>query len=376
MELVQEVVRHQGGVLPRVLTCDDRLRAHDTLRELTNTNGPHGRATSEKDLALLEWVRRDPSLFVERIPAKNPHSLFARAWDSQRSWWGTWAYRAASAGFIESTKALFELGVHPDDGKVFSVRPMWMEAWASKPQRLAILFAHGANPDVLQSLERKGGFRANPHSSPFRRSIEVMRGNAVSLSFAKESEQREERLRAIRQALECANLMLRAGAKQVDPGPEDFLDDKGAVVAAAASQATAVGALTKVLGFLKDCPEERELTNQLLRDVCAVGADVNRMGGDSRLAPVVMAIRANDIETFRLLVELGADTRDSTLVRAEKVSPFQSDSAVDPLADEAHQVGGHLLQSQVTESLMVHAIRLAKQDAAAAPVARRQARAL
>lgn len=358
MEVASVGVRHQGGVFPRVLTGDERLRAHEAIRVLTNV-GTGRKATPEQDAELAQWVSKDVSLFVERIPQQNPLAACAEEWESHATWWGTWAYRVANHGMLGTAKALFEAGVRPDDGDVFQRHPLWLESWSTNPQRVAMLLSHGANPDAAEAVDRPGGVRGNPNSSPLLRCIAIARSNASSLglsaylkakgSYFPSEDKSEGRRESVVKALECALLLLRAGARRLDPSAEDFVFDDGVVRDKASTRSAPVGSLISAVCDLATFPEERKLAVDVLRAALTAGADVDRRSGESQEPPLIHAIRAKDIEAFELLLELGADSRDSVLVTK---SSMYSGGVVKPLLEEAEEAGGIEFRCRVTESMM------------------------
>jgi hypothetical protein len=367
-------VRHAAGVLPFILVGEERLRAHETLRELCCCN-PGEEVPAERDLQLLQWVERDPSLFIEPIPRRNPHSLFASAWEVNRSWWGTWAYRAAVVGAEKTLHAIIGAGVHPDDGNVFSTRPTWL--WWRHPDRLQALLAAGADPDSTQQLERPGGFRADPNASLIRTCLRDLSMEApIMLDSAPLAEEEvPQRLATLAHRVASAGILLTAGAKKLDPVGVDVHFDDGDVAKRADEAQTAIALAGEAFVRLRAFQVERSLVEALIRRLGAAGASASRLSGANQLSPVTMAVRAGDVAAFELYLELGASANDANLVRkAKNRSNRMSLEAVKPLLDEAFSAGGDEFKAQVTQALMRHVARSTPTPDAPAPKSRRSAR--
>jgi len=379
-------VAHASGSLPRVLVGDARLQAHEAIRALTAVAVEPGESVAPSvDEAVLAWVKRDPSLFVESIPEANPFGLQgAGSWSTHRTWWGTWAHKLATIGCFRSTKALFDVGVHPDDGVVFARRVVWQPNWNSQPEHLAAVLAYGANPDVIECQEKPGGFRADPNCSVLRECLaRVSRTSGAvwrkrewdkSISSAVVASENPERVEAMRVAIECVQLLLRAGARRMEPSQQEVLWDDGGVMAPKNEGETAIGMLVDGLDNLEGYPRDRDLLEQLCEELRAAGADIDSSSGSRQLPPVVKAVRNKDIRTFRLLLSLGASTRDNDFVRESGSGSGMYLEAILSIADEAEKAGGVEFRAQVVEAIMQQAAMRTKAPEAA-PAARRIARA-
>lgn len=365
-------VAHANGSLPFVLVGDDRLRAHEAIRALTAVAVEPGESVPpEVDEKVLAWVKREPSLFVEGIPESNSFGVQgACSWGAHRTWWGTWANKLAAIGCFRATKALFDAGVHPDDGQVFERRVVWLPNWNSQPQHLAAVLAHGADPDVIESVEKPGGFRADPNRSVLRVCLERvgrasgsvwrMRESDKSISGSVAASQNPKHTEALRVAIECVQLLLRDGARRMEPVEHDVLWDDGDVMCPKDHDQTAIGMLVDGLNNLKGHPEDRELLEQLCRDLRAVGADVNRPSGPKKLPPCAHAIRNRDIETFKFLLSIGANARGADIA-------YEARSGLDEVAEAA-------FRAQVMEAIM-HQAGGGRQAHGLVPAARRHKRA-
>lgn len=365
------------------LRGEERLLAHAQVQRLTTV--PVGQeATKEQDGALLHVVLRDPSLFVEAIPEMNPMAPNGgEGWSAHRNWWGTWACKVAANGFVGSVTALLQAGIHPDDAGAFVRRPIWLENWNSRPERLAILLRYGANPDLPAQLEAAGGFRASPNASVLR--VCLRRVNGATLSVWRESKSQEPdetlaaknepRLRDIRTHVECVRLLLRSNARRLDPVNFDVFYDDGDVAEPANSMWTAVGSIVEHMDQLEGHQVERALLEELLGELVDAGASVDRPSGVDQEPPVTTAVRNRDLAALWILLSKGADASDASIVREESAaSSGRHIPKVRPLLETALKVGGHEFRAQVTEMLMQQSIQRAPLPKSA-PAARRNARA-
>lgn len=367
-------VAHANGSLAFILVGDDRLRAHETIRSLTAVAVEPGECVApEVDEQVRAWVKRDPSLFVELIPVANPFGVQgAGTWETHRTWWGTWANKLATIGCFSATEELFKVGVHPDDGEVFIHRVIWQPNWNSSPASLETVLKHGANPDVIESIEKPGGFRADPNNSVIRACLKRVGRAAASvwdesettISGSVASRENPTRFEAMRAAIECTQRLLHAGARRMDPVKHDVLWDDGEVMASQQDCETAIGMLVDGLRRLAGRPEDRDLLQQLCRSLHAVGADVDRPSGrpagSEALTPCARAIQNRDIETFKLLLSLGA-----------KVTAADIAYEVRAWDDEAVEAA---FRAEVMEAIM-HQAATGEKVPEATPTARRVARA-
>jgi len=340
-----------------ILVGTERDHAHRSLRELLSSND------DASDEAALDYVHKDPSLFIKPIPKFDPLGQGADlAWADQSRWYGNWLSKAADAGFPKTVGAMLALGVHPDDPNAFMLRPLiHCYEWNSKPERLAFALSAGADPDSVAQVVRPGGYRSNPSNTLLR---ECLR----RFHIGKESDIEKNVILA-----KSVELLLAAGARGIDPVPGDFLYDDGHVAVDGKDMDSGIGILMHGMLFPRESVDAIKLVHGLIVKLSAAGGDLNRINNSNQTPPLITSIRANDIATFSLLVNLGASIKDSDLL-SNGSNWYQN---IGSLFEEAEKAGGQTFKAEVAEVLMRHVVaKNLAETPASRPTPRRKSRTL
>jgi hypothetical protein len=313
---------HAHGRLEHVVRGAERALAHEQIMLLMSAN--------EKD-GVAELARRDASLFIEPIPRFQPVTgEEAKGWDVAWQKHTNWLDRAAAwegSPFPDAVIAVLEAGIHPEDTTVFrSDVLLGYFNWRNKPELLRAALKHGAGPDMPPD-------RHSPRPRSLVYSVVTWMQPLFAVAGIGENS------RSLLERIECANILLGAGAKLVDPvrrvRPDGTIPDDGTV--------TSLGVLCNPW-YESIHPWLHERLDALVRKLVAHGASMDMRTGLEDLPPVIRAIREKNRPMALLLIELGCKTDDEFIVR--RLEPVKS------LIEEATESLGAGFAAEVIEALM------------------------
>ncbi|MFK4705621.1 hypothetical protein ABIC83_002460 [Roseateles asaccharophilus] len=274
-----------------VITGSARLRAHVKIKYLLHELLV--RPTEENDLAMRDWVLKDPTLFIETLPTKNRFCPGGQVFWQPYARDKNWASQLVRSGAVNTFTALFEAGLHPDDPQVFEKGlPTSTHSWITSPTHLDLAFKHGASPD-RQCRVPVGKFESAQgaliHLAAAELSYWALKGN----SAREKSVLREAMLNRIA----ACTTILDAGARAVDTDP------------LAEHPMTAVA---QVFEAWQNCSDNLgheigEKLEHLCRRLVATGSNVNlpsirtgAWGSFNKGTPLTAAIRRERLSSLKL----------------------------------------------------------------------------
>jgi len=321
---------HAKGRLEHRLTGRARDQAHADLMEIFESRykNPDYSTTGDVRLAIL-----DPSLFIDQIPSVNPMTgEESDLWNQRSNDFGTWLGRAAGWGehaFVDTVLVLLKAGIHPDDNGAFSFNGLLgFRQWLSNPRLLKIAIDFGASPQLNSPSGIEQDF--------LRLILNEFQSRILQAALA-------GGVQNLQNSLECANILLDAGATVKDPAyvPRTNGIKRGI---------HEVCAVNHFCGAMHDSQQLQfaEPLELLVRRLHARGMNLDMKTGIKDVAPIIEAIRNERWDMAKLLIELGADTTDAYITRAKGRIGFQVFSVI----EEATRAGDPAMGAQMTEAIM------------------------
>jgi hypothetical protein len=336
LAVVDGRITHANGHLELKLHGQARAQAHADILSFMDSVGRANGKHVVYNSSIVNIARQDPSLLLEPIPARYPlvrtsKESWANAdsvWKSFSAWYGNWLTKAldpdiACDGAVEIA---LQSGIHPDDASVWPTGALLSsEGWATNPRRLALALRYGASPESSGS---------DWHDDYLCRALSLVRFGMMGVS-------REQELR---DGVQCAHMLLDAGAVSIDPPsvPSAGAGDSGQ----ATKLLTAIGHLTDSNGVHTLTTELQRLVNNLAKRLKSAGADIDRPNGVMRLPPVVQSLRSLNIDFACELIRMGCNTA----VRTTNRSPNQG--GVESLEREAYKAGKEAFVTRIMQAQM------------------------